>query len=613
MANSVKISDIASSAGVSTATVSYVINGKAEGLGITPVTRERVLEAIRQTGYRPNRAAREMAFGQQSADPLPATPAPDLATILAAAGYSLVPVASVNELPQMTGIGLVGVLYRQKETSPLEGHASSWPGAQAAAPGTKTEIPEITPSTLAPEPVAVPVQAPMEDAADTAATTEEVPVVAQSSVVTAVLGGTETRETNLVVPPVDADDPEASVTKENSPGTDGAGLPAVATPQALQAGTSPSTLVTEPVVAATPEHDHLNSSCPSCPSMLNPFGDTGEKDSNIDRQDVQDRIPISIPVTELPAAEPFLPVAPVISVSIPEPVAFVVPEPESEPATVEPVIDTSPTQAPVVEPVVPEIFPEPVSVVVEPLPTEMSVVEPSPVPEPTEPIAVVPATDADACGEQGRTTCGEPSRTIPAASVTGEDPTGPNGAGLPEVATPQAVQAGTSPSTLPPEPVPVDPATEPISAATPEPDLPNSSCSSCPSMLKPSGDTGENDLNIDRQDVQDRIPVSDPTPEPVPAPEPIPNPVVAAPVVEPEPITTAIPEPAAAMATPPSTTEQPNNPTTVLPPEPVTAAIPDTAIVPEEAIKAPEAASEPDPVVAEEPESEAENNEKSPV
>jgi hypothetical protein len=173
--------------------------------------------------------------------------------------------------------------------------------------------------------------------------------------------------------------------------------------------------------------------------MLEPSGDTGEKDSNIDRQDVQDRIPISIPVTEPPAAEPILPVAPVIPVSapIPEPVAFVVSEPES--AIVEPVIDTSPTQAPVV----PEIIPEPVPVVVEPLPTEMSVVEPSPVPEPIEPIAVVP-------------------------SVTSENLPCTNGDGLPAVATPQALQAGTSPSTLATEPVPVD-----IEVATQIPETPH--------------------------------------------------------------------------------------------------------------------------------------------
>ena len=108
----------------------------------------------------------------------------------------------------------------------------------------------------------------------------------------------------------------------------------------------------------------------------------------------------------------------------------------------------------------------------------------------------------------------------------------------------------------------------PLTAPIPEPDLPNSSC---PSMLNSSSNTEETDSNIDRQDVQDRGTV------------------------------------------PSSTTEQPNNPTTVLPPEPVTAAIPDTAIVPEEAIKAPEAASEPDPVVAEEPEAEVESNEKSQV
>jgi hypothetical protein len=102
------------------------------------------------------------------------------------------------------------------------------------------------------------------------------------------------------------------------------------------------------------------------------------------------------------------------------------------------------------------------------------------------------------------------------------------------------------------------------------------------------------------------------------------------------------------VAAPPSTTQQPNNSTTVLSPEPVpvdievadqlletphlnplpqgerkecepvTTSAPETviveisdaAIVPEEAIKAPESESKPEPVVAEEQEAEAENIEK---
>jgi LacI family transcriptional regulator len=51
--------DVAQQAGVSQATVSYVINDAA-GENIPPDTRERVLAAVRALGYRPNSAARRM-------------------------------------------------------------------------------------------------------------------------------------------------------------------------------------------------------------------------------------------------------------------------------------------------------------------------------------------------------------------------------------------------------------------------------------------------------------------------------------------------------------------------------------------------------------------------
>ena len=52
--------DVARLAGVSTATVSYVLN-KSEGRRISPATRDSVLEAAEQLGYRPNAAARNLA------------------------------------------------------------------------------------------------------------------------------------------------------------------------------------------------------------------------------------------------------------------------------------------------------------------------------------------------------------------------------------------------------------------------------------------------------------------------------------------------------------------------------------------------------------------------
>ena len=54
------IKDVAERAGVSTATVSYVINGKAESRGIAPATRQRVMDAVAQLGYRPSQAARRL-------------------------------------------------------------------------------------------------------------------------------------------------------------------------------------------------------------------------------------------------------------------------------------------------------------------------------------------------------------------------------------------------------------------------------------------------------------------------------------------------------------------------------------------------------------------------
>jgi len=51
------IKDIARIAGVSTATVSYVINGTKS---VTPEKRQRVLEVVAQTGYQPNQVAKSL-------------------------------------------------------------------------------------------------------------------------------------------------------------------------------------------------------------------------------------------------------------------------------------------------------------------------------------------------------------------------------------------------------------------------------------------------------------------------------------------------------------------------------------------------------------------------
>ena len=64
MARSLTIHDIAKQAGVSATVVSRVINGREGKIPISAAMRERVLEIVRQTGYRPSAAARALALGQ---------------------------------------------------------------------------------------------------------------------------------------------------------------------------------------------------------------------------------------------------------------------------------------------------------------------------------------------------------------------------------------------------------------------------------------------------------------------------------------------------------------------------------------------------------------------
>ncbi|ALV44650.1 LacI family transcriptional regulator [Arthrobacter alpinus] len=62
------IKTVAAEAGVSTATVSYVLAGrtKGNGSGISPATAERVHAAVTKVGYRPNQAARTIRTGKSN-------------------------------------------------------------------------------------------------------------------------------------------------------------------------------------------------------------------------------------------------------------------------------------------------------------------------------------------------------------------------------------------------------------------------------------------------------------------------------------------------------------------------------------------------------------------
>src|SRR5437667_12161930 len=61
MTDRLTISDVARAAGVSKQTVSRVLNDKGE---LSPNTRARVLQVIRELGYRPNVAARSLLTGR---------------------------------------------------------------------------------------------------------------------------------------------------------------------------------------------------------------------------------------------------------------------------------------------------------------------------------------------------------------------------------------------------------------------------------------------------------------------------------------------------------------------------------------------------------------------
>lgn len=122
----VTIQDIAASAGVSPTTVSMVLNGKAAQYRICTATRQRVEAVIAQSGYQPNRVARNMRLGRGTLVGLIlAEGTPDvgelmagLEPVLAGAGYSLVvvsggsdPAIAGERIRRLNHDGLAGLIY----------------------------------------------------------------------------------------------------------------------------------------------------------------------------------------------------------------------------------------------------------------------------------------------------------------------------------------------------------------------------------------------------------------------------------------------------------------------------------------------------------------------
>src|SRR5579872_1724334 len=116
--------DVARLAGVSKQTVSRVFNDQPK---VRPETRERVLNAARQLGYRPNLAARALITGRSrvlgviTSDAVSYGPAATLQAINAAArdaGYSVsaIPLRSsdhdavLDAVERLTGQGVEGII-----------------------------------------------------------------------------------------------------------------------------------------------------------------------------------------------------------------------------------------------------------------------------------------------------------------------------------------------------------------------------------------------------------------------------------------------------------------------------------------------------------------------
>lgn len=74
MGSTVTMNDIAARAGVSQATVSFVLNDRREGVSIPSETRQRVMDIARELGYRRNQLARAMVTGQRRALGILTTP-----------------------------------------------------------------------------------------------------------------------------------------------------------------------------------------------------------------------------------------------------------------------------------------------------------------------------------------------------------------------------------------------------------------------------------------------------------------------------------------------------------------------------------------------------------
>lgn len=126
MRKDITIRDIAEAAGVSHAAVSRVLNGRPIGIRVSSTTSARILAIARQSGYRPNRIARDMALRRETTlglvlasggDDISDEYLPAMDAVLAAAGYRLLllflpgdPSVARDRVTSLLHDGIAGVL-----------------------------------------------------------------------------------------------------------------------------------------------------------------------------------------------------------------------------------------------------------------------------------------------------------------------------------------------------------------------------------------------------------------------------------------------------------------------------------------------------------------------
>ena len=392
-----RLRDVAAAAGVSNATVSAVVNGRAEQYGICRATQEKVQAAVRQLGYTPSLAALDMVSGRNSLVGLAlSSDFPAVGCLIAAlepalslAGHRLIviclptdPQVAAARISELIRFGIAGLVLFPARATALSGlncpsvmigglpadtdQAAVVELGQTAARLLQQAIQRATTETIRLDPVIAP-RVPV-----TPITPEPpVPVAAPAKPVPPVVQPPKPVPVPVVIPvpvpvPVSVPAPQAPpvavlvvpVPPVENPVVKIQPDPPIQSSETFQMTETPVLETTEPaspVVAAVP-------------------GGTESEGS--------------IPVTE-PAFEP-IPIMEPEPVPVPDPVP--VPQiPEAPPvaeviATPEPIIE-EPIPVAVPPPVIPEAPPPPAVVMTAPapLPEPPPVAQPDPIPAPQEP------------------------------------------------------------------------------------------------------------------------------------------------------------------------------------------------------------------------------------